>query len=76
MAKPQHRNQSALPRASISSTPPRSAMPKALGGALREAVGAADVAAVLLRLKPAGERDLVNRVKAMAGIGAGRRRGA
>ena len=33
---------------------------------LHQAVRAADVAAVLLRLEPAGERDLVNRVKAVA----------
>ena len=32
----------------------------------RDALAAADVAAVLLRLKPAGERDLINRVKALA----------
>jgi thiamine-phosphate pyrophosphorylase len=34
---------------------------------LHRAVRAADVAAVLLRLKAAGERELVNRVKALAG---------
>jgi thiamine-phosphate pyrophosphorylase len=33
---------------------------------LGQVVRAADVAAVLLRLKPAGERELVNRVKALA----------
>jgi thiamine-phosphate pyrophosphorylase len=37
-------------------------------GKLRDAVGAADVAAVLLRLKDAGERDLINRVKLLAPI--------
>ena len=35
---------------------------------LGQAVRAADVAAVLLRLKAAGERDLVNRVKAVASV--------
>jgi len=37
-------------------------------GALRAAVGAADVAAVLLRLEPAGERELTNRVKILANV--------
>ena len=37
-------------------------------GRLGEALAAADVAAVLLRLKSAGERDLINRVKALAPI--------
>ena len=35
-------------------------------GTLTEAMAAADVAAVLLRLKPAGERDLINRAKILA----------
>jgi thiamine-phosphate pyrophosphorylase len=35
---------------------------------LKAAVGAADVAAVLLRLEPAGERELTNRAKALAAI--------
>ena len=35
---------------------------------LDQAVRAADVAAVLLRLKPAGERELVNRVKALGSV--------
>ena len=35
-------------------------------GMLRDALAAADVAAVLLRLKPAGERDLINRIKVLA----------
>ena len=38
----------------------------AFAGTLRDALAAADVAAVLLRLKPAGERDLINRIKALA----------
>jgi thiamine-phosphate pyrophosphorylase len=37
-------------------------------GVLKAAVGAADVAAVLLRLEPAGERELTNRAKALAAI--------
>lgn len=36
--------------------------------ALREALGAADVAAVLLRLAPADERTLINRIKTLAKI--------
>jgi thiamine-phosphate pyrophosphorylase len=35
-------------------------------GVLRDAVAAADIAAVLLRLKTAGERDLINRIKLLA----------
>ena len=38
----------------------------AFSGTLRDALAAADVAAVLLRLKPAGERDLINRIKMLA----------
>ena len=38
----------------------------AFSGMLRDALAAADVAAVLLRLKPAGERDLINRIKVLA----------
>ncbi len=41
-------------------------------GKLRDAVEAADVAAVLLRLKDAGERDLINRVKLLAPIVQGK----
>jgi thiamine-phosphate pyrophosphorylase len=37
-------------------------------GKLRDAIAGADVAAVLLRLKDAGERDLINRVKMLASI--------
>src|SRR5262245_37323744 len=36
--------------------------------ALGSAVGAADVASVLLRLKPEGERTLINRIKALAAV--------
>ena len=35
---------------------------------LSDAIAAADVAAVLLRLAPAGERDLINRVKTLASV--------
>ena len=35
-------------------------------------IAAADVAAVLLRLKPAGERDLINRIKVLAPIVQGK----
>lgn len=37
-------------------------------GVLRDAIGGTDVAAVLLRLKSAGERDLINRIKVLAPI--------
>jgi thiamine-phosphate pyrophosphorylase len=40
----------------------------AFAGKLRDALGAADVAAVLLRLKEAGERDLINRIKKLASV--------
>jgi thiamine-phosphate pyrophosphorylase len=39
-----------------------------IADALDSALEAAEVAAVLLRLKPAGERDLINRVKTLASI--------
>jgi thiamine-phosphate pyrophosphorylase len=48
-------------------TPPVGAAER-FAAALKAAVGAADIAAVLLRLEPAGERDLTNRVKALAAI--------
>jgi thiamine-phosphate pyrophosphorylase len=38
----------------------------AFSGKLRDAIAATDIAAVLLRLKPAGERDLINRIKLLA----------
>jgi thiamine-phosphate pyrophosphorylase len=44
----------------------------AFAGTLRDAVAAADIAAVLLRLKPAGERDLINRVKILAPLVQGK----
>jgi thiamine-phosphate pyrophosphorylase len=44
----------------------------AFSGKLRDAIAAADVAAVLLRLKDAGERDLINRIKVLAPIVQGK----
>ena len=44
----------------------------AFSGLLRDTVAVADVAAVLLRLKPAGERDLINRVKMLAPVVQGK----
>jgi thiamine-phosphate pyrophosphorylase len=40
----------------------------AFAGKLRDAMSAGDIAAVLLRLKSAGERDVINRVKVLAPI--------
>ncbi len=40
----------------------------AFAGVLRDAIAAADVAAVLLRLKDAAERDLINRIKILAPV--------
>ena len=40
----------------------------AFAGVLGAALEAADVAAVLLRLKPAAERDLINRIKTLASV--------
>jgi len=42
--------------------------PGAFASSLASALGAADVAAVLLRLKPDAERALINRVKALAAV--------
>jgi thiamine-phosphate pyrophosphorylase len=65
MAKPKPDTRRPAPRLYLAT--PETGDAQALGRVLREAVQAADVAAVLLRLKPAAERDLVNRVKAVAG---------
>jgi thiamine-phosphate pyrophosphorylase len=65
MAKAQSDLRRPAPRLYLAT--PETGDAQALTRALREALQAADVAAVLLRLKPAGERDLVNRVKALAG---------
>jgi thiamine-phosphate pyrophosphorylase len=46
--------------------------PARFAGPLGDALEAADVAAVLLRLAPGGERDLINRVKALAPIVQGK----
>ncbi len=62
---PQPADINALPRGSISSRP-SSRTRAAFAGSLGSAIEAADVAAVLLRLKPAGERDLINRIKSLA----------
>ena len=40
----------------------------AFAGALGDALRAVEAAAVLLRLKPAGERDLINRIKTLAAV--------
>jgi len=48
-------------------TPPVGAAER-FTAALKAAVGAADVAAVLLRLEQAGERELTNRVKTLANV--------
>jgi len=44
----------------------------AFAGKLRDALDNADVAAVLLRLKEAGERDLINRIKVLAPVAQGK----
>jgi thiamine-phosphate pyrophosphorylase len=44
----------------------------AFAGVLRDALEAADVAAVLLRLKAAAERDLINRIKLLAPLVQGK----
>jgi thiamine-phosphate pyrophosphorylase len=64
MAKPQNADKRPAPRlylvTSAIDNPDRFIKP------LRDALAAADVAAVLLRLAPAAERDLINRVKRLA----------
>jgi thiamine-phosphate pyrophosphorylase len=65
MAKPQTATKRPAPRLYLAT--PETGDAQALARVLLEALRAADVAAVLLRLKPAAERDLVNRVKALAG---------
>ena len=67
MAKPQPaRNQTSCPAALSRHAGHRGCA--AFSGKLRDALAAADVAAVLLRLKAAGERDLINRIKVLAPI--------
>jgi thiamine-phosphate pyrophosphorylase len=65
MAKAQPHTRRPAPRLYLAT--PETGDAQALNRVLREAVQAADIAAVLLRLKPAGERDLVNQVKAVVG---------
>jgi thiamine-phosphate pyrophosphorylase len=47
---------------------PEIAEPRDFAGRLGAAIAGIDIAAVLLRLAPAGERELINRVKALGGI--------
>jgi thiamine-phosphate pyrophosphorylase len=65
MANPQKADKSA-PRLYLIT--PAIGDPAPFADPLASALAAADVAAVLLRLAPAGERDLINRVKALAQI--------
>lgn len=64
MAKPQSAEKRAAPRLYLVTPVIEDAA--AFADTLRQAVEAADVAAVLLRMKPAGERDLINRIKTLA----------
>jgi thiamine-phosphate pyrophosphorylase len=67
MAKPQPANvQRAAPRLYL--VTPVLGEIDAFAAALQTAVEMADVAAVLLRLRPAGERELINRVKTLADV--------
>jgi thiamine-phosphate pyrophosphorylase len=67
MAKPQPAEvKRAAPRLYLA-TPPIDE-PGDFAGALGSAIEAADVAAVLLRLRPAAERMLINRVKSLASV--------
>ena len=63
MAKPQPAGSSKRPAPRLYLVTPVIEDAAAFAGVLRDAIAAADVAAVLLRLKPAGERDLINRIK-------------
>ena len=65
MAKPQSvQNKRPTPRLYLVTPVIEDAV--AFSGTIRDALAAAGVAAVLLRLKPAGERDLINRIKVLA----------
>jgi thiamine-phosphate pyrophosphorylase len=64
MAQPQPASRQPTPRLYLVTPVIEDAV--AFSGTLRDAMGAADIAAVLLRLKPAGERDLINRIKVLA----------
>ena len=70
MAKPQPEVQRPAPRLTLVSPMVEDAA--AFARPLDQALGAAGVAAVLLRLRPADERTLINRVKALAPVVQGR----
>ena len=70
MAKPQQETQRPAPRLTLVSPTVEDAA--AFARPLAEALGAADIAAVLLRLARADERTLINRVKALAPVVQGR----
>jgi thiamine-phosphate pyrophosphorylase len=79
MAKPQPAQQSAQVKREDKRPAPRLYLvtpviedAAAFSGALRDAIAAADIAAVLLRLKTAAERDLINRVKILAPLVQGK----
>jgi thiamine-phosphate pyrophosphorylase len=63
---PAHARSSVKPAPRLYVVTPAVSDPAAISGALDEMLGAADVAAVLLRLQDADERSLINRVKAVA----------
>lgn len=67
MAKP-HRVEPKRPAARLYLVTPWLDEAGAFAGTLSGALGATEVAAVLLRLKPAGERELINRVKALSQV--------
>ena len=66
MAKPQSAEKRPAPRLYLVTPVIEDAA--AFADSLGPALEAADVAAVLLRLKPAAERDLINRIKTLAAI--------
>ncbi len=66
MASRPHPTPSRRPAPRLYLVTPVVAEPAAFVGQLAAALGAADIAAVLLRLAPADERTLINRIKAIA----------
>src|SRR5262245_32297786 len=66
MARPPQPDHRPVPRLYLLTPPVGNA--EAFAHDLGRTVRAADVAAVLLRLEPAGERELINRVKTIANI--------
>jgi thiamine-phosphate pyrophosphorylase len=68
MAKPHDEREAKRPPPRLYLVTPIIEDAAAFIGVLRDAIAGADVAAVLLRLKPAGERDLINRIKILAPI--------